>query len=71
MIEKKLKQNVDPSIFPLNYGLLKIIEFRKNEKIAFEKMKSYQIENPNFFSKIEETVIRSHKPFQIQIYEIT
>ena len=39
--QNKLIMPADPDTFPINYGLLKIIEFRKNEKLAIEKMKSY------------------------------
>ena len=33
-------------------------------------MKSYEIQNPKFFSSIEETVTRSKKPYEIHLSEI-
>ena len=60
----------DPSALSTNSALLKLIKFRQNEKIAYDKMKHYEIENPKFFSKIEETVSRSVKPFELHLSEI-
>lgn len=47
---------LDPITLPTNASLLKLIEFRKNERIALTKMKVYEMENPKFFKKIEEKV---------------
>jgi hypothetical protein len=53
----------DPESLPKNHSLLKIIEFRKNEWKAIQRIKTYEIENPDFFKDIEETVTRSSKPY--------
>lgn len=50
--------NADVESLPVNHSLLKIIEFKKNEQKAIERMKAYEIENPQFFSKIQESVVR-------------
>lgn len=60
----------DPSSLPTNSSLLKLIEFRKNEKSAYEKMRKYEIQNPYFFPKIEETIKRKSKPFELTLSEI-
>jgi len=62
--------SVDPSVLPTNQSLMKIIEFRKNEKNAFDKMKLYELENPRFFKGIEEVVTRDCKPHEIHLAEI-
>eukprot|EP00347_Sterkiella_histriomuscorum_P010038 403338929 len=61
----------DPETLPINQSLLKIIEFRRNERVAMHKMKTYQIENPKFFREIDEIISRRIKPYQLQLSEIT
>lgn len=38
--------------------------------MAYEKLRLYELENPKFFCKIDETVSRPMKPFEIQLAEI-
>lgn len=56
---------------PTNQSVLKLLEFKKNEEKAREKIKQYEIQNPKFFKKIEETVKRKHMPLELQLTEIS
>jgi len=61
----------DPKEMATNTGLLKIIKYRRDEKEAFQLIKRYEIRNPKFFPRIEETVTRGSKPHEIFLSEVT
>ena len=61
---------LDPLELPTNSSLLKLIEFRKNEQLAYDKMKHFGIDNPKFFTTVEEMITRKHKPQVIHLTEV-